>query len=147
MFLCVARENPNGCGETKLQDISLWLCGLLTCPNLCCDLTCNKHSRVLFVAWQKALMRFCSLSVKKSRRDLWIGAILQTSFLMIWVRYTSAAFFCFSSSFIWLKKLTQNISLLIFHPEFCTAGSRNYFLGNLQQSLKSPQQILKHCQT
>ena len=38
MLLCVAGENPNGCGETKLQAISLWLCGLLTSPNLCCDL-------------------------------------------------------------------------------------------------------------
>ena len=45
---CVARKKPIRREKTKLQArtlISLWFCGLLACPNLCCDWSQhNEHS-------------------------------------------------------------------------------------------------------
>ena len=45
---CVARKKPIRCEKRKPQArmlISLWFCGLLACPDLCCDWSSyNKHS-------------------------------------------------------------------------------------------------------
>ena len=88
---CVARKKPIRYEKTKLQArllISLWFCGLFTCPDLCRDWSWhNKHSWDISSVhgFPGCTLEFTNVrEVYKGKREP-LGSCRRTSFFKFWL--------------------------------------------------------------